>query len=356
MPVGRPGFRQERVRGPRSELWRPDPSRCGATPVDGGSASRDRVLRDRRPCVGHKMYSGGAMTKGIGSTLVTFGGVQSAPIRSGRCDFCGTPIPAGRDPRNRFCGDPCAREARRGSFQVGTIDLVLSGLEDGHRTILAIAKANGLHRDTVRRALQWIPFFPVDASRETFECTRCHARASWRRIRLHVWNQHKVRAPVPTPKKLHGTPAGYQAHRWRPGPTCDPCKRAWREHVRSYQREWRARPGPPKSGKPLKHGTLYAYEIHHKEGTDPCEPCRQARLTYMRSYMPRWRAAHPDKVRDYNRRSSSRYRRPRDPKPAPLHGTIAGHSRHRKLGESPCEECRLAYNEYKREWRKQLVI
>jgi hypothetical protein len=72
--------------------------------------------------------------------------------------------------------------------------------------------------------------------------------------------------------------------------------------------------------------------------------------------MPRWRAAHPDKVRDYNRRSSSRYRRPRDPKPAPLHGTIAGHSRHRKLGESPCEECRLAYNEYKREWRKQLVI
>lgn len=29
-----------------------------------------------------------------------------------------------------------------------------------------------------------------------------------------------------------------------------------------------------------------------------------------------------------------------------VHGTVGGHTRHRRLNEKPCEECRIAFNEY----------
>lgn len=36
----------------------------------------------------------------------------------------------------------------------------------------------------------------------------------------------------------------------------------------------------------------------------------------------------------------------------PRHGTYAGGQQHRKAGEKPCEPCRLAFNAYHRQHRK----
>ena len=37
------------------------------------------------------------------------------------------------------------------------------------------------------------------------------------------------------------------------------------------------------------------------------------------------------------------------------HGTETGHSRHKSRGEQPCEECRIAHNDYNTEKRKRAV-
>ena len=36
-----------------------------------------------------------------------------------------------------------------------------------------------------------------------------------------------------------------------------------------------------------------------------------------------------------------------------VHGTVAGHTRHRRLNEAPCEECRIAFNEYVKAYKKK---
>lgn len=35
-----------------------------------------------------------------------------------------------------------------------------------------------------------------------------------------------------------------------------------------------------------------------------------------------------------------------------VHGTVGGHTRHRRLGETPCQECRSAFNEYNKAYKK----
>jgi hypothetical protein len=39
-----------------------------------------------------------------------------------------------------------------------------------------------------------------------------------------------------------------------------------------------------------------------------------------------------------------------------VHGTRAGYQQHRVLLESPCEPCRLAYNEYQFRYKKERVL
>jgi hypothetical protein len=34
-----------------------------------------------------------------------------------------------------------------------------------------------------------------------------------------------------------------------------------------------------------------------------------------------------------------------------IHGTVGGHTRHRRLNEKPCEECRAAFNEYNKSYK-----
>lgn len=36
-----------------------------------------------------------------------------------------------------------------------------------------------------------------------------------------------------------------------------------------------------------------------------------------------------------------------------VHGTVGGHTRHRRLNEKPCEECRVAFNEYTKAYQKR---
>ena len=35
-----------------------------------------------------------------------------------------------------------------------------------------------------------------------------------------------------------------------------------------------------------------------------------------------------------------------------VHGTVGGHTKHRRLGETPCQECREAFNEYSKKYQK----
>lgn len=35
-----------------------------------------------------------------------------------------------------------------------------------------------------------------------------------------------------------------------------------------------------------------------------------------------------------------------------VHGTVGGHTKHRRLKEKPCEECRAAFNAYSLEYKK----
>lgn len=36
-----------------------------------------------------------------------------------------------------------------------------------------------------------------------------------------------------------------------------------------------------------------------------------------------------------------------------VHGTVGGHTRHRRLGEAPCQECRNAFNEYNKAYKRR---
>jgi hypothetical protein len=38
-----------------------------------------------------------------------------------------------------------------------------------------------------------------------------------------------------------------------------------------------------------------------------------------------------------------------------VHGTVGGHTKHRRLGETPCEECRAAFNEYNKKYQKDNI-
>ena len=68
-----------------------------------------------------------------------------------------------------------------------------------------------------------------------------------------------------------------------------------------------------------------------------------------------WRTRPCDECRDaHNQYRRDVYHHPRGRKRKTVrHGTYAGYQRHRTRGETPCDACRLARNEYQREWHRQ---
>lgn len=276
------------------------------------------------------------------------------------CAFCGGEIPPDRDPRRRFCGPECYHNDRARRLNQGTLGALLDALQAGFRAVKAISRESGLDRLTVRSALAKIPYFPTDQTKSLYECTVCHEVKPWSEVHFHVWAKHKVatrrvRVEVPRPD-VHGTEAGYQAHRWGPGPTCVPCQDAHRDHEREAMRRWRANKGPVKSRRPVEHGTLTAYYYHLREETAVCDECRSAKRAYDRDYDRRRRAENPEKFRTKNREWYRRHRaKPRVPK-IPRHGTVAGYARHLRFDEPPCDDCRLAYNEWRRAYRRKVNL
>lgn len=87
--------------------------------------------------------------------------------------------------------------------------------------------------------------------------------------------------------------------------------------------------------RPLRpHGTWSRYRRHLRDGERACDVCQ----TFVREDVYRMKA----------RREAGLSPRPRTPLPPPPHGTYAMALRHRKLGERPCDPCRLAQNAYRR--------
>lgn len=81
-------------------------------------------------------------------------------------------------------------------------------------------------------------------------------------------------------------------------------------------------------------GTEANYKAHYRRGEQPCDRCRRAKhaLDLERKHR---------KIRQLGKSVTG-------PFPEHLHGTSWGDNAHRSRGEKPCEACREARNEYRR--------
>jgi hypothetical protein len=86
------------------------------------------------------------------------------------------------------------------------------------------------------------------------------------------------------------------------------------------------------------HGTPSGYSRHITEGTIACDRCLEAH----RLDMAAWR-----------RRKGVRSREERWAAEAAKCGTRSGYKRHRRIGEDPCLDCRLATTQANREYRQR---
>ena len=133
-----------------------------------------------------------------------------------------------------------------------------------------------------------------------------------------------------------GTTAGYQRHRYRGEPACEPCLAAWREQS---LRRLRAQGVLPRL-EPLC-GTETGYRAHLRRGEVACGDCL---------------AAHS---KDVTRRHSARVERMRaehgdawgslPPTPDARCGEYRGYKAHRYRGEVPSELCQEAQRERHRQ-------
>lgn len=178
-----------------------------------------------------------------------------------------------------------------------------------------------------------------------------------------------------TTSRQHGTQAGYFQHIRRDEPPCPDCVNAYNERARqrhaaktAHRRmteQHRAAAGMPAASDTTVcsawspknprgvTGTPAGAKRHYVKGEPPCGACRTANAVYSYTQSNR----------------TSRANRPLRPAPQPgeylvcadtsspyqqtVTGTPAGASRHYKIGEHPCEPCRLAHNEHKRRERAQ---
>lgn len=90
----------------------------------------------------------------------------------------------------------------------------------------------------------------------------------------------------PIPDHLHGTTAGYDRHRRRKEPTCQPCRDANAAKGRQRRRDQGI---PPRQL--AQCGTNAGKQAHYRKQEPPCQPCVEAARTYHREYQRQYRAA-----------------------------------------------------------------
>lgn len=130
----------------------------------------------------------------------------------------------------------------------------------------------------------------------------------------------------------HGTTAGYQAHKRRDEEPCEPCLEALREKSRKARAD-----APRKVRTLLPCGTSAAYLRHLRDNEEACPPCKEAqRLDSIAK-----------RARKTEREGGPRPHAGRKPI---NHGTTAGRAQHIRRGEIPCDPCRIAFNEYNRQY------
>lgn len=140
-------------------------------------------------------------------------------------------------------------------------------------------------------------------------------------------------APKPAPKPInHGTDAGYWREKRSGVDVCDQCAEAHREYSRIQNRKRYAkspkRTAPKPPAPPAPCGTYAAAARHARNGEPLDDACRKARRDYQNASKKNQRGGRPAR------------------EPAPIvHGTLAGRTAHHRRGETPCLECRDAYNE-----------
>ncbi|EMQ98374.1 hypothetical protein ADIAG_02393 [Paeniglutamicibacter gangotriensis Lz1y] len=174
-------------------------------------------------------------------------------------------------------------------------------------------------------------------------CAPCREEAN-RVSRENKAKKRTVRVaggPKPAPQEpkeprtiKHGTTAGYQAHKRRDEQPCEPCLAALREKSRKARAD---APKKPRVRKLLPCGTAAAYLRHLRDNEEACPPCKEAqRLDSVAK-----------RARKIAREGGPRPHAGRKPI---THGTIAGRAQHVRRGEMPCDPCRIAFNEYNRQY------
>ena len=88
-----------------------------------------------------------------------------------------------------------------------------------------------------------------------------------------------------------------------------------------------------------RRGTDAGAVRHRRAGEKPCDDCRAGSAAYQR----RRRRGELSADNDNQSGRSIKVR----------HGTVAGHHRHRRAGEQPCEKCRKAWNQYQLRWYRR---
>lgn len=90
-----------------------------------------------------------------------------------------------------------------------------------------------------------------------------------------------------------GTAGGYGRHVFRKEPICDPCRTAWREYQKKYDKA-RGRTNHDKGAIPPTLepcGTYGSAQRHRKYGEQLCEACLQADRVYKAEKARGYRAA-----------------------------------------------------------------